>query len=94
MHACPTCRRHIRDDQCPFCEATALAPEPAADAPVSRMGLTRSVLVATVLTASGCAPTPPYGIPQDAVAVDSADDTDAPTFVAAYGIPPRDAGTE
>lgn len=96
MHACPGCRRHIRETECPFCLSEAPPLDHSAETPVPRLGLKRSVLVASVLAATGCsAPTPPYGIPpQDTAPVDSANTTDTPSVMGAYGIPPGDAGTD
>lgn len=85
MHSCPSCRRHIREAECPFCHAAAPAPERAAGTPVSRVGLKRSALVASVLAAAACSPpVAAYGIPVDATPGDTGVDS---AMMAAYGIP-------
>ncbi len=104
MHACPNCRRHIRESECPFCHAKSDAQAPAPRELISRKGLRRGALVASVFAATACAPVAAYGIPLDAnngtdsqtndsqTTTDSmtADDAIDESVVAAYGIPPAD----
>jgi hypothetical protein len=97
MHVCSNCRRHVRERECPFCHAAPVETDSAPAPLVSRDGLRRGALVASVFAMTACAPTvtPAYGVPvdsgSDAVSASDAAD-DAP--VAAYGIPPQDAGQE
>jgi hypothetical protein len=109
MHACSNCRRHIREDVCPFCHA-AQAEDDSTQPPrgLGSTRLRRTALVASVVAMSACAPsvTPLYGIPVDSATSDTAGDdassdatTDTPSDmpmlndIAVYGIPP-DAGPD
>src|SRR5580765_3568534 len=92
LRLCPSCSRHVREQQCPFCGTDV----PAVEAPiiprVARIALV-SIGAAAVATACSNAPAPAYGGPPDTGSGDSSSDAypDIGTF---YGGPPIDSGTD
>jgi hypothetical protein len=92
LTVCPSCARHVRDAECPFCGASvALAPKPAPRKRASRFAI-YGAAVATAAATTACGAQALYGAPTPDASSDAADGggMDAPaTF---YGAVMPDAG--
>ena len=98
LRLCPSCSRHVREEQCPFC-GTEVAPVAASTIPrVARIALV-SIGAAAVATACSSSPAPMYGgPPQDAQAndvtqSDGGHDAGTDAIGTFYGGPPIDSST-
>jgi hypothetical protein len=92
LRLCPSCSRHVREEECPFCGAH-VAPLPPADPlpRVARIALLGAAAAAVATACSTTSPQPLYGavIPDASADANDAGQDAVATF---YGGPPIDSG--